>query len=508
VKTWCCTLGAGSAVALAILASCGSRLPSNAGPKASPAPRGSESAQASASASAAPTSADGPATPLAAQYPWSPNGNRLLFGSGVADLVTKMFTPFACRWPAWVSDRFVLCDSATGVPVTSLDVETGVVRQWPCTEHMESGWEHYAVCTEGGVNVYDLATGDIVSIPSAARVVHFAPHRVLEVIGVDTIQLWDFDKNGPIGGPFSMPSIGRLLTSRDAQWSVSVDYTTGTGRLVDRRDGHVTELPKDGVPWPVLGFSDEYFDHAGDRLAIPVKAGGVRVFDPNGAKALFVLSSPKCPAPFGIAWSADDKLLATSGSAGTVCVFDVARRSLVSAFTVRVGQRSQLPRPPGAPPPEPTPDPANVVLLAFVPDGTALIAGEDEPMGPGGCGHGGIYRTASGEALGDLGVICGSGYATANGEWIVGWERMTLVTRDLRRVPLGQMNASISPDGHLVVDGATFGAVEGAHRPVLQNADGASLLRFDPSGTKILGTVGESPRVWSAVTGELLASFP
>jgi len=253
---------------------------------------------------------------------------------------------------------------------------------------------------------------------------------------------------------------------------------------------------------------DDYFDPTGTRVAIPMKVGGVRVLDPATAQELFTLTSPRCADHFGVRWSDDGNLLATSGSKGSVCVFDVRTRWLVASWSVPLVAHHRHPRPPGAAPMKDPPDddPGNVVLLAFTPDGKGLIAGEDEPMGPSSCGHGGLYRSTTAKPLGDLGIICGSGYSTTQKEWIVGWDGLTLITKDLRIVPL---RASIvSPDGHHVLREQTFDTVESAERaPKLAHAEGATLISFDPTGTKILGTVDDVPHVWSAVSGELLGAF-
>src|SRR5260221_12830074 len=114
-----------------LLGACGAPRPTPAWlAKTSDPPEVSVSASASATATAAPSSAGISESPepkrahrlLLSDRAWSPNGNRLALDGGIVDLVTKKVTPFACKYPRWVSDGYVVCET-TGV--LALDVETG-----------------------------------------------------------------------------------------------------------------------------------------------------------------------------------------------------------------------------------------------------------------------------------------------------------------------------------------------------------------------------------------------
>jgi len=101
-------------------------------------PKVSVTASVSSTGPVASSSADVPESPppkralrlpLESDRAWSPNGNGLALDGGIVDLVTKKVTPFACQYPRWVSDRYVVCET-TGV--LALDVEKGMVRSLPC----------------------------------------------------------------------------------------------------------------------------------------------------------------------------------------------------------------------------------------------------------------------------------------------------------------------------------------------------------------------------------------
>lgn len=417
------------------------------------------------------------------------------------DFETRAVTPFECPYPFWISEGYVGCASSSGA---ALEVATGTVRSFPCGWSMVSGWDHYVAC--GGdedVTVMDLATGDVTHIPVAERVVRFAQQpRILE-LGYEKTQLWDFDAGKRIGEPYEVPTVSAFASTKDETRQVWIDID-GTGHLLDRRSGLVTDLASDGVPLHALGYDANFFDASGARVAIPLKAGGVRVLDPATVKELFTLTSPKCADHHAVTWSDDGNLLATGGAKGAVCVFDVAKRTLVAAWNVPLHAS-----PFRGPSERERENPGYIVLLAFTPDGRGVVAGEDEPMGPSSCGHGGLYRSATGRALGELGVICGSGYDTRSGGRVVGWEGLTFITKDLRIVPVSRGLGAVSPDGRYAIrDGTTYAAIDDAPPPpALQRADGAFLGSFDPTGTKILGGIGDVPCVWNALTGERIGAF-
>jgi len=191
-------------------------------PQIAPSASGSSIAAAAASPSAANAGAPESAPPrrahrlaISAERAWSPSGNRLAFDGGIVDLPTKNVTPFECKYPRWISDGYVVCET-TGV--LAMEVDTGRVRSLPCKGYPSYGWDHYVACADDDVVVMDIATGNIRHIPIDARVVTFSgPGHILE-LGYGSVQRWDFDASAPLGSPYDVPTGPTLSTSRDQKF--------------------------------------------------------------------------------------------------------------------------------------------------------------------------------------------------------------------------------------------------------------------------------------------------
>jgi hypothetical protein len=155
-----------------------------------------------------------------------------------------------------------------------------------------------------------------------------------------------------------------------------------------------------------------------------------------------------------------------------------------------------------------------VALLQFTPDGQALLAGTDEPMGPTGIAYAEVFRVASGARVADLGLQ-NVPLRSAGGALVAhsfGGSGCKMLTRELTLVDApfagdeDEMNLVFSDDGQWVAraDGI-LARVDGASTLQLERAEGATPLAFDPTASWLLGK-GEdgAALIWRVESGKRL----
>jgi len=416
---------------------------------------------------------------------------------------------------------YVWRDLATGRAITTIPDPNGYE-----TIERPQGRELAVGHLDGGVTVYDLATGTsrdlsgrhngsvdgIAFSPDGATLVTVGgdDQAIVMDLATGTIRESLQGHNGPVHGAAFSPDGNTLYTS-------SLDGSLMSWDLAgDRRIDHPFRA-SGGVPQlPAQSFPSFDVSPDGSQIADAQAGGSVNILDGTTRELIRTIHVGPPGGVLDVVFSPDGKVLATGGENGLVTLWDTSSWERLGA-PLSGPSRSTDPN-----------ASESVFAVAFSPDGRTLAAGSELATGPPGPneqvpgdGHVYIWSLTTRELVGPSNMVSGaadvldvafspdgselaaafdafgSGDQTLTGGYARVWQLPS--GKELYTVNVdgdyGHSDAvTFSPDGGLLVTGggtgdlrffdARTGAKDG--KSVLASAGWVLSEAFDPSGTTIV----------------------